>query len=76
MTPARKFAGLALIVLGPFWASAAAFMLGTSLPYVFGAACAGLGLAILVSRTGTLGNLVAAALAGILTYLVLEWSAA
>ena len=74
-SPARTFTGIALIILGPFWASAAAFMLGTSMPYALGAACAGFGVALLVGKTGVVGNLIAAAIAGTLAYFALEWSA-
>ena len=75
-SPARTFGAIALIVLGPFWASAAAFMLGTTAPYVAGFALAGLGVALLLPSAGWLGRIGLAVVGALGAWLVLRWSAA
>ena len=75
-TPARIFGAAALIILGPFWASAAAFMLGTSVPYVVGFALAGLGVALLLPLAGWLGRIGLALIGALGAWLILRWSAA
>ena len=76
ISPARRFAAIAMIVLGPFWASAAAFMLGTGAPYVAGFALAGLGAALLIPSAGWVLRIAMAASAALGTWLVLRGSAA